>query len=65
MKPRLIKIAEAAEMIGVHPRTYKRWASRGRVPEVIELGEGERRVVLAELEEWIEVRRNDRSAGTD
>ena len=44
-----MRLAEAAEMLGVHPETLRRWADEGKVPYVRILG-GERRFASEDIE---------------
>jgi len=44
-----MRLAEAAEMLGVHPETLRRWADEGKVPYVRTPG-GERRFASEDIE---------------
>jgi predicted site-specific integrase-resolvase len=52
-KPQLMPLQEAAGIIGVHPRTLRRWTTVGEAPEPIKLGQGLyfRRTAFAE---WLD-----------
>lgn len=42
LRPKLLRLGEGAEILGVHPETLRRWADSGKVPSVRTPG-GERR----------------------
>ncbi|HEX2272469.1 MAG TPA: helix-turn-helix domain-containing protein [Acidimicrobiales bacterium] len=44
---------EAAEMLGVSPKTVVRWAAEGRIPSLVTLG-GHRRFKRQEIEDLLE-----------
>lgn len=63
----LMKISEAARAIGIHARTYVRWADEGKVPSPIKVGNdngkgGDLRVVRAEFDAWIEEQKRRRDS---
>ena len=49
----LVGISKAAEIIGVHPNTLRKWADDGLVPH-IKLQSGYRRFSVAEITEFRE-----------
>lgn len=49
-KTNLIRIAEAAALIGVHPNTLRAWADKGLVP-VTRLPSGYRRFTTEQIEQ--------------
>lgn len=57
-----LSISEAAEMLGVHPATLRRWADAGDVPTMITPG-GHRRFSQADLERFAEQQRQSRLPG--
>jgi excisionase family DNA binding protein len=57
----LLTIAQAAELLGVHPRTLRQWADRGHVAHVQTPG-GHRRFLRAELERFVQ-RMGERAGG--
>lgn len=55
--PALITEPEAAALVGIKPRTWRRMSRSGVAPGPIYLGKGERPMIRfrrAELEAWIE-----------
>jgi excisionase family DNA binding protein len=44
---------EAAEMLGVSPKTVVRWAAEGRIPSLVTLG-GHRRFKRQEIEDLLQ-----------
>lgn len=42
-KVKLLKIREAAEMLGVNPQTLRRWDKNGRLPAIAISKRGDRR----------------------
>lgn len=59
---KLITVGEAARVLDIHLKTYERKAKAGILPMWIYIGD-DRRVVVAELNEWIESKRKDRDSG--
>ena len=57
----LLTIAQASELLGVHPRTLREWADRGHVAHVQTPG-GHRRFLRAELERFVQ-RMGERAGG--
>jgi len=57
----LLTIAQAAELLGVHPRTLRQWADRGHVAHLQTPG-GHRRFLRAELERFVQ-RMGERAGG--
>ncbi len=52
-KIRLIRISEAAEMLGVNPETLRRWGRSGRLKAVIISKRGDRRYKKEDIERFI------------
>ena len=53
-KPKLLRIKEAAEMLGINPETLRRWDNQGRL-QAIRLGKRkDRRYKLEDLQKIIE-----------
>jgi excisionase family DNA binding protein len=55
--PALISEKEAAELVGIKPRTWRRMSRSGVAPAPVKLGKGERPMIRfrrSELEAWIE-----------
>jgi excisionase family DNA binding protein len=52
-KTKLVGIAKAAELLGVHPNTLRKWADEGLVQH-IRLPSGYRRFDIQDLEEFKE-----------
>lgn len=50
---RLIKIKEAAEMLGVNPETLRRWDRSGKLKAVIVSVRGDRRYKKEDIENFI------------
>ena len=48
---RMVGIAEAAKVVGVHPNTLRKWADEGLVPHM-KLPSGYRRFSVEEMEEF-------------
>lgn len=50
---KLLSIREAADLLGVHPRTLRRWISAGRLPATLIPGRfgGEYRIAAKDLEQ--------------
>lgn len=57
-----LTISEAAELLGVHPSTLRRWADDGDVPTMITPG-GHRRFSRADLERFAAQQRQSRRPG--
>ncbi|GMR10309.1 MAG: hypothetical protein BMS9Abin28_1130 [Anaerolineae bacterium] len=56
-----IGLAEAAELLGVHPNTVRNWADNGRIP-VHRTGGNHRRFHREEIELWLESQRGNGSS---
>lgn len=57
-KPKLLRIKEAAEMLGVNPETLRRWDNEGRL-KAVRLGKRkDRRYSLEDLQKFIESQKN-------
>ncbi|GAB4575268.1 MAG: helix-turn-helix domain-containing protein [Anaerolineae bacterium] len=54
-KSEWVSLAEAAEMLGVHPATVRNWADKGDLPSRRTAG-GHRRFRRADLEKWLSAR---------
>ncbi len=52
-KIRLIKIREAAEMLGVNPETLRRWDREGKLKAIIISKRGDRRYKQEDIERFI------------
>lgn len=52
-KIRLVKIREAAEMLGVNPETLRRWDRVGKLKAVIVSTRGDRRYKKEDIEKFI------------
>lgn len=52
-KIRLIKIREAAEMLGVNPETLRRWDRIGKLPAIVISKRGDRRYKKENIEKFI------------
>jgi putative resolvase len=50
---KLIKISEAAEMLGVHPETLRRWDREGKIETILINERGDRRFKLSKISEFI------------
>lgn len=50
---RLIKIKEAAEMLGVNPETLRRWDRNGKLKAVKVSIRGDRRYIKKDIERFI------------
>ncbi len=57
----LLSIAQASELLGVHPRTLREWANRGHIAYVKTPG-GHRRFLQGELERFVQ-RMGERAGG--
>ncbi|HCB23322.1 hypothetical protein A3B42_03545 [Candidatus Daviesbacteria bacterium RIFCSPLOWO2_01_FULL_38_10] len=53
VKTRLLRIKEAAEMLGVNPETLRRWDRSGRLKAVIVSLRGDRRYKKEDIESFI------------
>lgn len=52
-KPKLLRIKEAAEMLGINPETLRRWDNQGRL-QAVRLGKRkDRRYKLEDLQKLI------------
>ena len=55
--PALITEAQAAELVGIKPRTWRRMSRSGVAPAPVKLGKGERPMIrfrTSELKAWLE-----------
>lgn len=55
--PALVTEPEAAALVGIRPRTWRRMSRSGVAPAPVKLGKGERPMIRfrrAELEAWLE-----------
>ena len=55
--PALISEKQAAELVGIKPRTWRRMSRSGVAPAPVKLGKGERPMIRfrrSELEAWLE-----------
>lgn len=52
-KIKLLKIREAAEMLGVNPETLRRWDRSGKLKAVILNSRGDRRYKIEDIERLI------------
>lgn len=50
---RLIRLKKAAEMLGVHPETLRRWDRAGKLKAVVINDRGDRRYRQSEIENLI------------
>lgn len=50
---KLIRINEAAELLGVHPETLRRWDREGKLRTVVINDRGDRRFKLSEINKFI------------
>lgn len=57
-KLKLLKIREAAEILGVNPETLRRWDKEGKLPAIIVSKRGDRRYKPEDIEKFIEKNRN-------
>ncbi|MCL4366718.1 helix-turn-helix domain-containing protein [Patescibacteria group bacterium] len=57
-KLRLLKIREAAEILGVNPETLRRWDKEGKLPAVKVSVRGDRRYKPEDIERFIEKNKN-------
>lgn len=51
---KLLKISEAAHMLGVHPETLRRWDREGKIQTIIINERGDRRFKVDEINKIIE-----------
>lgn len=50
---KLIRISKAAELLGVHPETLRRWDREGKFHTVVINERGDRRFKLSEINKFI------------
>ncbi len=50
---KLIRISKAAELLGVHPETLRRWDREGKLHTVVINERGDRRFKLSEINKFI------------
>lgn len=50
---KLLKISEAAEMLGVHPETLRRWDREGKIIAITINERGDRRFKIEEISKLI------------
>lgn len=55
-KPKLLRIKEAAEMLGINPETLRRWDNQGRLQAVRMGKRKDRRYKLEDLQKIIETK---------
>ena len=48
-----LRVSEAARILGIHPRTLRRWLVAGRVPHV-RLPTGERRIERSHIDDLLD-----------
>ena len=60
-KPKLLRIKEAAEMLGVNPETLRRWDNEGRLKAVRMGKRGDRRYLEVDLQKFIEESKNPKA----
>jgi len=54
-KPKLLRIKEAAEMLGINPETLRRWDNQGRL-QAVRIGKRkDRRYKIEDIQKIIEV----------
>lgn len=53
MAKRLLKIKEAAELLGVNPETLRRWDRSGKLKAVVISTRGDRRYKKEDIEKFI------------
>ncbi len=56
--PKLIKIRQAAEILGVNPETLRRWDRSGKLKAVIISSRGDRRYKRQDIERFINQKTN-------
>ena len=54
---KLLRIKEAAEMLGISTETFRRWDREGKLPAVRVSDHGDRRYKLEDLKKFIEKNR--------
>lgn len=54
-KPKLLRIKEAAEMLGINPETLRRWDNQGRLQAVRMGKRKDRRYRIEDIQKIIEV----------
>lgn len=59
--PKLLRIKEAAEMLGVNPETLRRWDNEGRLKAVRFGKRGDRRYMEVDLQIFIEESKKPRA----
>ena len=52
-KTRLLRIKEAAEMLGVHPETLRRWDRSGKLKAIVISIRGDRRYKKEDIERFL------------
>lgn len=57
-KIKLLRIREAAEMLGVNPETLRRWDKAGKLPAVKVSERGDRRYKLEDILKFVEQNQN-------
>lgn len=55
-KPKLLRIKEAAEILGINPETLRRWDNQGRLQAVRMGKRKDRRYKLEDLQRFIETK---------
>lgn len=50
---KLLRIREAAEILGVNPETLRRWDREGKLPAIIISKRGDRRYKKDDIEEFL------------
>ena len=53
-KIKLLRIREAAEMLGVNPETLRRWDREGKLKAIIISKRGDRRYKREDIEKFVE-----------
>jgi excisionase family DNA binding protein len=61
LEPSFLRPAEVADLLSVSPKTVSRWAKEGKLPFLKTLG-GHRRYPAAEIQELVDVLRQEPSA---
>lgn len=57
-KTKLLKIREAAEMLGVNPETLRRWDNDGKLKAIIISTRGDRRYRRSDIEAYLSRNKN-------
>lgn len=57
-KTKLLRIREAAEILGVNPETLRRWDKEGKLPAVKVSVRGDRRYKPEDIDRFIEQNKN-------